>query len=117
MISGTLQIAPAYASPGANSYTSAFPQPLVVHIVGKSVISHRVRFTCGMPHCTLGVPNEPPQGTRVDPRTYEVQAVNRQAALTITLSNDFPGSAIVWAYPVGYENEKTAPAAFVLTLR
>jgi hypothetical protein len=117
VISGTLQTVPAYASAGANSYVAEFPKPLVVHIVGKHVNSHRVRYTCGTPHCALGVPNEPLQGTRVDAQTYEVQADNRQAALKITLTNDLPGPAIVWAAPVGDHNERIERSAFLLTLR
>jgi hypothetical protein len=117
IISGTLQTVPAYVSPAASSYLTEYPHPLVVHIVGANPNTHRVRFSCGIPRCTLGVPNEPDGGKTIDARTYEFDAKNRQAALKITLTTPQPGMAVVWAEPVGDGTERIGRSAFLLTGR
>jgi hypothetical protein len=118
IVSGTPQSAHAYVSPGAPTYVTEFPQALVVHVVGKHINTHRVRFTCAQKECALGVPVEPPGGKAVGSATYEVEAVNDQAALKITLTTNRPGTFQVYAAPVGDGDERIRRSApFVLVAR
>jgi hypothetical protein len=118
IVSGTPQSAHAYVSPGAPTYVTEFPQALVVHLVGKHINAHRVRFSCAQKQCALGVPVEPPGGKVTNAATYEVEAVRDQAALKITLTTNRPGTFEVYAAPVGDGDEiirRSAP--FVLVAR
>jgi hypothetical protein len=118
VVSGTPQSAHAYVSYGAPAYVTEFPQALVVHLVGKHINAHRVRFTCAQKQCALGVPVEPPGGKSMGSGTYEVEAVHDQAALKITLTTNRPGTFQVYAAPVGDGDEiikKSTP--FVLVAR
>ncbi|MDB5040251.1 MAG: hypothetical protein JWN27_977 [Candidatus Eremiobacteraeota bacterium] len=118
VVSGTPQSAHAYVSPGAPTYVTEFPKALVVHLVGKHINAHRVRFTCAQKQCALGVPVEPAGGKVMNTATYEVEAVHDQAALKITLTTNRPGTFAVYAAPVGDGDEiikKSAP--FVLVAR
>ncbi|MDB5093975.1 MAG: hypothetical protein JWO85_2076 [Candidatus Eremiobacteraeota bacterium] len=118
VVSGTPQSAHAYVSPGAPTYITEFPQALVVHLVGKHINAHRVRFTCAQKHCALGVPVEPSGGKVMNAATYEVEAVHDQAALKITLTTNRPGTFEVYAEPVGDGDEIiTRSAPFVLAAR
>jgi hypothetical protein len=118
VVSGTPQSAHAYVSPGAPTYVTEFPQPLVVHLVGKHINTHRVRFTCAQKQCALGVPVEPPGGKAMGAATYEVEAVRDQAVLKVTLTTNRPGTYEVYAAAVGDGDEiirRSAP--FVLVAR
>jgi hypothetical protein len=118
VVSGTPQSAHAYVSPGAPTYITEFPQALVVHLVGKHINAHRVRFTCAQKQCALGVPVEPAGGKVMNAATYEVEAVRDQAALKITLTTNRPGRFEVYAAPVGDGDEIiTRSAPFVLVAR
>jgi hypothetical protein len=118
VVSGTPQSAHAYVSPGAPTYVTEFRDALVVRLVGKHINTHRVRFTCAQKDCALGVPVEPPSGKAIGSATYEVEAVNDQAALKITLTTNRPGTFQVYAAPVGDGDEHiTRSAPFVLVAR
>ena len=89
----------AFATTAGPGYETAYSQPLVVRIVGRT--SGTVRFTCEQRNGRFPVSDQPDEVHRVDSRSYTVSLKDGRAELTLTLGTDsVPGRFTVVAGPV-----------------
>ena len=105
IVSGTPQVAHAYVAPAAPIYVTEFTQPLVVRVSGAKNPKQGVRFFCVTKGCTLP-PQEQPDGTRIDPRTFEVPTKNGKASISVTIATATPQTVEVYAQAVAGPGER-----------
>lgn len=114
IVSGTPQTVRAYVANGEAKYATDFA-PLVVHVTGSA---KRMRYHCVTRGCAF-VTDQPPNGDRIDPATYDVDVKAGKASLRITIVAATPaGTYALYAQPVAAKGRHTLKSGtFTLTSR
>ncbi|MEO7040616.1 MAG: hypothetical protein ABI186_11365 [Candidatus Elarobacter sp.] len=114
VVSGTPQSERAYVANGEAKFATEFA-PLVVRVRGAV---KRMRFHCVSRGCVF-VTDQPPNGDRIDPATYDVDVTDGKASLRITIVAATPaGTYAVFAIPVAAKGEHAVKSGtFTLTSR
>lgn len=114
VVSGTPQTVSAYVANGEAKFATEFA-PLVVRVTGAA---KRMRYHCITRGCVF-VTDQPPNGDRIDPATYDVDVKNGKASLRITIVSATPtGTYALYAQPVAPKGGHTLKSGtFTLTSR